>query len=135
MRDQRERLLKRGIASADDHDLRSAQHRAIATRAMADALALEPVFAGHAKRLDARAGRHDQRSRPEFSLGGEQPQLRRIAFDRLHWRAGELGARLGRLRLRERTELVARDTFRKTRIALNALDTQKVSADSLAGQH
>ena len=72
-----QRFLDPRIAGTGDDDLLVAQHRPVATGAMAHALAREAFLAGHAQHAVARTRGHDERARKHHSFArGDLPATR-----------------------------------------------------------
>ena len=108
------RLLSRGIASAHDRDRLLLEERAVANRAIGDALPCELQFAGNPQ-LHRRTTRSDDDCRRPIDvaltrLGVELPV---IAFPhRGHVRAvAEVGAEFDCMRLKFFRELVSKDAL------------------------
>jgi hypothetical protein len=132
---ERQRLLERRVAAADDRRGLPSQERPVAARAGADAVTLETLLTRDPERPEAGTGRDDHCAAARFALVGRQRPAAVRRLQPFELRTDDLGARRVGLRLHDRAELVAGDAVRVAGKALDPVDGEQQSAREDAGQN
>ena len=111
---QGQRLLQTGVTCADDNDFLIFQQGTIATGAMTDALASEPLFTRHAQHAIGRTRGNDHRFRLYIALTRGNAPTPADRCDRQHFTHLKLCAGRVGLLLNHRTQIIPSDPSRKS---------------------
>ena len=132
---QKDRLLHRGVAAADDGDLLAAGEEAVAGGARADAEANQRLLAGQVEPARAGAGGDDQRAGLDGLLADGQLDGTFAEVDRGQVRHLELGTEARGLRLHVLDELRALHALRPAGKVLHQRGDGELPAGLVAFKH
>ncbi len=132
---ERERLVERRIAAADNADVLADEKRRVAGRAMRHALSEKPFLPRDAEAAQRRAGRDDDGARAQGLGGAAHDAVLAVELERLDAVEQKFGAGGLRLLVQERAQLMAADTLGDAGEILDPFGIGDLAADAHLVDH